>query len=624
MKNKLYLILLLFIFGFSFSQVDADTINEVYEYISYDDEGYDLLNGLPVDNINMSRTNRVEIARNSLDETLYFSDDNISHVLFFNSANIYMGYYNGDGSTLELATYMGDLDYNGSKYYITVPDGARKFALMNYNYEDTRDLVAYTHPSIDIEAWDGLTYRDIFEGNNLIVNGDFSDGLNDWYLGSSNSYAVVNGVLNVVQGGSVASGVQYHTGKTGILNEDDEFYFAYDLQYVSGINEFRSFYPSNTYEYSSFTSFTHYSYIIEPYFGAYGNVFRFGAYGGSGEYNIDNVRIYNFDDIFNGVKPDITEFETMLDYYLKYKDVSGDELTYRDIIGDSLHGTGKNNLIDNGDFSEDTDNWVDNYSTHNIINHRMFVDNDITTAYPGAPSLRLNNIYTNNHLFYIYFDFELLEIHANRVWIVDTSSYGDYETITNYYNDNSLNRFSHIMELSYGNDFRFGFYADSTSSLDNLDYYFDNLILFDLSSIFIVDEPDADTFEGYLDTWRDPLEEYYPNYYTASTMILNEVSYDYDNTPPVDPDFQDSLGENMSLLGIDSPQEKLFSAFVLMILVAVILGLKYRSTSIVAIVEVLLVIVFTVLGWFSMWFILIVAMIFVLLIILKALKGGNK
>ena len=98
----------------------------------------------------------------------------------------------------------------------------------------------------------------------------------------------------------------------------------------------------------------------------------------------------------------------------------------------------------------------------------------------------------------------------------------------------------------------------------------------------------------------------------------------YDDTPPEAPDFQTTFDDTLDGIGVDTVQEKLFGAFLIMGVIAVLLGLKFKNVAIVILSQILLIFIFTVIGWFSMWFILVIAILFVLMLILKGLSKGGE
>lgn len=777
MKKYKFFVLILLITLITSIGVNADTIDGDYSYTTYDNEGYDLITGEALENINMSRTNRVEIARDSIDDKIYFNDSDFSHVLFFNSSNIYIGYGNGNGSTRELSSYIGAVVPDGGAYSIEVPENARKFALMNYNYQDTRNLIAYTQPSIDAMAWETLSYRDIFAGTNLIINGDFNDTHIEYEplfnLFDETADLTVDGfTVNVVDADNFTI---KSTGYTGIIdNEWLDISFSIDTQYtISGnyhsetgaSNDWLIFYYTDlSYDYFILTSptetaFTFTSDVLKsvdhislfdwgsssPDEFTYFNNFKIEEGAIATEYSIpydapdnwlygmvnphgeviggrlklrnddvvtdlytilyndyiysnghtvyfyyelesnstytdfdiavrylsspyttlyvdedanrneiyyssflhtftddigvrfdiqleytnyiyaDNIKAYDLTALGFITMPTTAEFETMKLYYDTYKDVSGDEISYNDIYD--------NNLITNSFFDIETTGWVTYSSSFSIQTFQLTgpslrilgggVSNwmgayTITTNYPNENDVIYYNVDIDpQDGGYNYFDFLLRNgssgNYDNRLY-VDTA-------------DANIQHYSDLIILSetFGYPMRVYtrlYYPEPATSY----LYTDNIIVYNLTDIFEYVGDDID--EGWIElnylTWIDPLSSDYPNYYLASTLILNTVYYKYDDTPPAPADFQTSFDDKLVSIGVDTPQEELFGAFLIMIIVAVLLGLKFKSVAIVMIAELSLIFIFTVLGWFSLWFILVLALTFVLLILLKALKGGQK
>jgi len=767
MNIKKMLGLVVFVFTLTLTSVCSATVNGDYAYTTYDDEGYDLITGNSYDNISMSRTNRVEIARNSLDDRLYFDDDNFSHVLFFNSSNIYMGYANGDGSTLELSTFIGDLIPDSGDYYIDVPDGARKFALMNYNYDDVKNSLAYIYPSIDDVAYDTLSYRNIFSGNNLID--DLPDVFplgNDVYWNSvgKNKFEglLEYGYYNSSTGVKVEDLNFYRSANLALIEPSKDYYISdsndwvfnlyfYDANknYISPLfnkNAFTS--PSNAMyvafntntsgqndldslvmlnegttsavyeEYERYNLLTYPLYSIDTvedsdstqYIGVdYNDVVQsatnwtslnglattkqyskiltsllgydipssgtvpnislqigndiypvvnendgasvdsenvtirstdgglrirvvtatyptsadFETYLQANDvtfiyefatpvtrlstdpyyyYNPESDWIVDVQDVFNGDYPTASELDDMLDYYLKYKDVSADTLTYNDIMA--------GDVITNGDFADGLTDWLaTSDAILSVVDGVLIIEHEPDDIYAGVQQNYVNvsdvmyvsytskmdyDVNGSNYITYYsgspaYLSNTSLDFTTQSMYISDAF---DYVRVTNAYSTGYVNR---VVMINMTNIFTSGLEYDH--SLD----FIDDVVL----------------------TWIDPYADDYPVYYQAGTLIGNTAYYKYDDTPADDPDFQNSFDDKIESIGIDTPQERLFGAFLIMAVVAVGLGLSFKSVPIVIIAELSLIFIFTVLGWFSLWFILIIALTFVLLLLIKGLKGSD-
>lgn len=414
MKIKILTIMLFIALFSSFASVSAETLSSEYELITYDNEGYNLMTGAVIDDINMSRTNKVTLLLNSVDNKLYFNNSDFNHILFFNSSNIYLGYGNGNGSILEYDTFLSYVMPDGDDFSIDIPESARKFALLNYDYNDTI----------------------------LLTGGNLFTAVSSWTQPSSSE----------TFGNGLASSYQW---------------------------------------------------------------------ADSGDYTLGNL----------------IEVEAGATY----------------TISNEVWSLGGYTLTTN-------------------LAVRLY----------DSSMVNLGNI------------------GANAGW-----SYG-----------NNVYQGTQTDSPPYGGEF------DTTELIDEMTIP-EGVSYIRVGVISIVNTPSFKNFSVTREAPDDPLGDYYPSYYPLGNFLVLDIFTLYDSTPGAsDRDFRTSFNESIESIGIDTPQEQLFGAFLIMAMLAIILGLRYKSVAIVMISEVLMVFIFTVLGWFSIWFILVTAIIFVLLIILNSLKGG--
>ena len=188
--KKLFLTFLL-VFNlslFSIIGVNAAIVEDDFDFVVYDNEKYDLITGFRESDNNYSITNKILLQRNLIDDEVVFSNDDFHHVLYFDENNAYLGYVNTDKSDLQLSTYIdGDVAIDDT---LIIPHGVHKIALMNYNYEDTRNEIAQINEnSIDDNAWESFSYRDLYEDADNVIN----DYREDFYLKTNRSYdSIIN------------------------------------------------------------------------------------------------------------------------------------------------------------------------------------------------------------------------------------------------------------------------------------------------------------------------------------------------------------------------------------------------------------------------------------------------
>lgn len=648
---KKLLILMILMLTITISGANAALVPSDFNFFTYDNATYDLLTGVYEEDINYSTTNRILIPNNSNDNTLYFNNINFHHILFYDDFNTYIGYANTDNTTLQLASYLG-YDLNSATGEIVWPDGAKKFALIVYNYGDTRAQTAYTYDSIDIEAYNGKTYREIFGSTNEYDTVDFPDG--DILYGSGYSINSITDSLTTQYFGRDYNNVLQDLISWNVDNElTNTIRFLKDVQSVL---PFKSTVDTSTlglialkigditYPVVTFSSMGALDYpciairesgylYIKVNKSTLGGILSsdFELYLQSNEVEFiyeldtsitradeftyistidigDEPFIYNFSQIFGlGSEPTTEEFEIMKEYYLLNVDVSGLELTYNQIINNNelMPTTGYVNLANSYNFIYDDD----------ILSFDKF-DESASYFYSRV------NIVLPESSYYINYNFKTDIFNEGfnfRYEINSATNYVGfyYDIPTDFVNEAFIYN-GDITQLRFLPQFS----TLNTSRTFYLNFSYSHV--FDLTDIFTENhEPDIETFEGYYNIWVDPLDDYYLYYYQAANISTLEIHYIYDDTPAADPDAQNTIDDSLTAIGVDTEESKVFLALGIMILAAVVIGLKLQSTSFVILAEVVLTLIFTMLGWFSFWILLLIALSFVLLIIRLGLKGGN-
>lgn len=228
--------------------------------------------------------------------------------------------------------------------------------------------------------------------------------------------------------------------------------------------------------------------------------------------------------------------------------VTYNDLTYRDIFGDSLFGTGKTNLIDNGDMNS-LDNWKNGFVNNSLItlyNNKLKIEAITENGYYGYQKVT-QTVYTPilNHNYYISFDWE--------------SNYNTQAGFT-LYQSSQIKYYSNVTPYSYiyYNDVlvydRLSFYYYMSSSSFNVGDYIlmDNVLVYDLTDIFGVgQEPILEEFESMLDIYKDMQENngVYSLDPQIETLGLSDVLDSYDSETFVYEDFYFYDVDNYESLG---------------------------------------------------------------------------
>ena len=179
------------------------------------------------------------------------------------------------------------------------------------------------------------------------------------------------------------------------------------------------------------------------------------------------------------------------------------------------------------------DGFTGSYSDLSVIDGRLYVDNDLGTSYPSAPSINqtVAESFTTGNDYYISFDFDLVEENATYYSIQSTPNRYDYAVLPIYYNDNNENHYSVIYDEWIYSNFRTGFQDSPTNTMQEMNFYFDNIMVFDLTVIYGAgNEPDLVTFELILDDAPDYFDEWSYNYYEEDSDIVEyNCERDIDN-----------------------------------------------------------------------------------------------
>ncbi len=186
--KKLIIFILMF-FTIPTISVFAVTETITYDVTVYDDKGYDLLTGKFIDMPSYATTNRLLVNSESID----FSSDTFHHVLYWDQNNNYIGYSNSQYSNLQLSTYIPAAINN----YITMPLNTKFVAFM-----------VSSGVEVPIPALNDQTLEEVFgQGNlldseQLVTNGDFSDGTTGWLSFAASMSVISNNAIMTGLGNS--------------------------------------------------------------------------------------------------------------------------------------------------------------------------------------------------------------------------------------------------------------------------------------------------------------------------------------------------------------------------------------------------------------------------------------
>ncbi|MCK9576792.1 MAG: hypothetical protein M0R51_12795 [Clostridia bacterium] len=210
----------------------------------------------------------------------------------------------------------------------------------------------------------GMAYRakgeTLYTLENLISNGDFSDGTTGWTTESYNILTATNGYASVVFNGNTPPTTSFiNVNQSLVVIENHIYYCCFNyktnIQFVGTSNIRAYFTPPTTYFYSGIGVYDDNWHTLSGIFTATQNTLAFFVFTGrsanSNDINIgeyiyfDNIMLFDLTATFGmGFEPSLTDFETL---YLPDTDYFDSYVSY---IPESLNSV---NLSDYTDVGED-------------------------------------------------------------------------------------------------------------------------------------------------------------------------------------------------------------------------------------------------------------------------------
>jgi len=622
--KKLYILTLLFLTFTGLQVASAATFSLAFE--TYEGLGYDLTTGKAFNDINYSSTEKMVLGATIDNQQIELTNTNFHHLLFFDKYNRYIGYINGNQTTLENSKYLG---YDADAI-TTIPPTAKFFTIVNYDYTKTRELTAVTNPTIDDIAWGSLTYRDIFGdslfqtgANNIVNNGDFSidsdsNGLADTWAGFSDTvYTLNNGIQQTVVTNNQYEGIAAPVTRY-IYNHVYYLYFDYKAVGVWNVHLNNGIYQNvipliedDTWRNINLV----YTYPSDNLLGSH--VLKFQNYTLNVEtLSLDNVLMYDLTTLFAGqAMPTQEQFETMLDFYKLYVDAP-ETLTYIDIFGDSIYGSGKTNLIEYGDFSFDAFGW-------SLTNASAIFNSGVVTVSPLIANsyfaLTQNGInFIDQHKYYSSYKLSFETVND----YVPKNFQFRYNNLVNidFFIQPQEQKYSNITANTFGdrNGTYIRFIFDSPLVNTNDFFTVKEVMVYDLTSTFNAGlEPDQSTFESYYNFYLDPLDSSYNGYYTITSLDALTFSYDYTTGDAAELDADTGLNNLLGDINFTDANDKVFLSLVILIGIIAITGILSKNPALTFGVSGAAYSALVVFGWLPSWTLVIIGIIVMILAYLR-------
>ena len=623
---KKLLVLFIMIVGFTVSFVGAAPLD--YDFTITDNYTFDLESGVYSYDENYITTNRIKI----LDEEVGISTDTFHHVLFFGNNNEYIGYKNTVYSNIINEKYLGVV--SGGSF--TVPENATAFTLLSY--KDANDAIIPEY---------GLSLNDIFgvnlhsqdgtNTNNLILNGDFSVDTNS--DGIADNFAINGSITHTVSNNKQVFSNDTTTLYSGILQYGHTWFYEHqyyiNLDYMFGVNTSYVLVLNNGIYQEPISLIENglsqnlsliFEYKSDNPSHAGLDYLKFQSYmtTESNDNYIADFVLLDLTTIFGDTVPDQTTMDTLLYQYKLNKDLNNayavDDISYKDIFGESIYGTEGTNLIENGAFSDTFESslYFSQNSSLSIINDQFNIVGDgSSTYYRVAPK---NLLMSENS--YIYYTYDIVSISNNfvRSFIRDGSS----GTVATIHDESTIGVVSYIDYVSFNSTSYHIIFDDNTSGTGI--FILDNIQAYDLTTTFGDTVPSIATFEGYRDTFEANiiLNNEYTNYFTVSSFSLIQPTYDY-ITPEADdtistPD--DMLDTVIDTVGGDSTLSQVIISITIMLVILVILASANANYLFIVGIEMVVYSALSILGWVPAWVNIIFGVI-LLLILVRTFTGKS-
>ena len=186
-----------------------------------------------------------------------------------------------------------------------------------------------------------------------------------------------------------------------------------------------------------------------------------------------------------------------------------------------------------------------------------------------------------------------------------------YPTIIDFENYLQANDVEFIYELE----------TPVTNNRDIYYYNYNDSIIYNISDIFVdLNIPSETQFNTILLNGIDPYAANYSEYLFAINLANLDIQYKYDNTPAEPLDVQNSIDDTLNSIGGENDNIRVFLALGIMVIAAILIGIKTKNSMFVIMTEAVLVLLFGLLGWFSFWILALITLICVLLLFRFILK----
>ena len=446
----------------SLQAVSAEPVTLAYDYEITDGYGYDLTTGKYKEDVTLSTTDKMLISPSVVGNELQLTNTNFHHLLFFDKYNRYIGYINGNGTTYENSKHLG---YDATALTV-YPENAKSFAIVNYNYDVIRDSVVIDNTEniakIDLPMAGLLTVKpdkNIFDG---VLTDDTVSTTTGEYLIGTHAYTTSGNYIPLLPS------TQYTISNNQGASLDSLYIFYYDDNY-----NFISENHANARNPHTFTVPSNVEYMYFVYVDAY----------------IPDALI----------QLELGSNATTYEKYVTDADwATYQTLTYRDVFGDSLYGTGKTNFVNNGDNNDIDSNFSTRANTVTTINNSVL---EIEATTNGSSvgiqySRSLTDIY--------YFNFEAYSNDLDSIRL----SVGEVEqSIT-------TQKTSYSLSIFHDTDGAFRIYADM---LEGETFYIDSILYYNTTDLIGYGlEPDAEQMDEWLDFYKSYID-------APATVTYNDI-----------------------------------------------------------------------------------------------------
>lgn len=630
---KKFLIFILFTFlSLNIVIVKAESTLINYDFTILDDYCYNLETGAIFEDEVCSISNKVLV--NDLADYITFGTINFNHILYWKANGQYLGYQNTSSNDRQEDNFIiGDISST-----VSPPEDAHTFAIMGYDY---RERLMNQYFTVEYIFGDTMTY---YGGEHNLLLTDYFN--NDYPLGNqayfeyvgknifnlsdltltSTTYSILNNSLNIIKDIG-----DYYVGSTNELIIKSSTNYNLNFDYVvndNGDNDYTILVTILQYNGPQYVS--EYSENLPNLSGNKSINFTTSSY-------TDNIRLrfnrqsYDTDYIditYNNIQIEEGSSATTYESFELSEYIGYEKRRIYDI-----YDTDTYQYIDRdfNDVVQSATNWTLSQTDTTTYRFEKDLTSSLGNYLPTDGGVNPANIYLKigDTVLPVYtqngtpnqFTLDVESV------VLTTTGVLRIKILQSKLTGNTSSDFETFLQA---NDVEFIFELDTPIEYLPFLTYDRYLYSPDLDVLFNMEEDDFlplppfsisdNDFSYWVNNYLlDPYD--YTTYYNTTFLESIVASYYYDLNP-VEPDVSDSINNYADSINLNAVY-KVLIALAIMVALAITITKFTDSLPIILLLEVTVYLVFTILGWFPIWIVILLAIILSIIMILKLVKGGG-